>query len=141
MKDLELACRIWREEKLNLVVVKKGETLVSSRDRGIYPLFKTVLDKGGSLTGAAVADRIVGSAAAMLCLYAGVASAYAGTASQKALELLKEQGVDVVSDSVVPYILNHDGTDLCPFEKLAQNISNPSQLFSALESFFAGGNR
>lgn len=141
MKDLELARRIWQKEKLNLVVVKRGQVLVSSGEKGIYPLFKAILDKGDSLSGAAVADRIVGSAAAMLCLYAGVASVYAGTASEKALDLLKEQGVDIVSENVVPHILNHEGTDLCPFEKLTQSINGPSQLFSALKSFFAEGNQ
>ena len=74
---------------------------------------------GESLRSAAIADKIVGSAAAML----------------------KEQGVNITTKNLVPRILNRDGTDLCPFEKLAQGASSPSRLFSALESFFTEHNQ
>jgi hypothetical protein len=74
----------------------------------------------------------------MLCLYARITSVYAGIASQGALDMLKEQGVTISSKSTVPYISNYDGTDLCPFEKLARNSENPAQLFSNLKSMFGG---
>jgi hypothetical protein len=96
---------------------------------------------GKSLHNAAVADRIVGLAVAMLCLYARIASVYAGIASQGALDMLKKKGVTVSSQSVVPYISNYDGTDLCPFEKLAGNCQRPSQLLAALQSLFAEGDQ
>jgi len=96
---------------------------------------------GTSLHNAAMADRIVGSAVAMLCLYARITSVYAGIASQGALDMLKGQGVTVSSRTGVPYISNYDGTDLCPFDKLAGSCQRPSQLFAALQSLFAEGDR
>jgi hypothetical protein len=74
----------------------------------------------------------------MLCLYTRIASVYAGIASQGALDMLKGQGVIVNSESTVPYISNYDGTDLCPFERMAGNSENPAQLFSTLKSTFGG---
>lgn len=100
-------------------------------------MFKAIRDKGDSLSGAALADKIVGRAIAMLCLYARLASVYADMASQGALDLLKEQGIDVTSKRIVPNILNYDGTDFCPFEKLAQSTTSPSQLFLTLGSLFS----
>jgi len=76
----------------------------------------------------------------MLCLHAGITSVYAGIASQGAIDMLKGQGVTIGSKSIVPYIYNYDGTDLCPFEKIARNSENPAQLFSNLKSMFGGHN-
>jgi len=138
MEDIELARSLLEEEKWNLVIAKEGQVLFSSRERGVAPFFQAVQSMGKSLHNAAMADRIVGSAVAMLCLHARITSVYAGIASQGALDMLKGQGVTVSSKSTVPYISNYDGTDLCPFEKLARNSENPAQLFSNLKSMFGG---
>jgi hypothetical protein len=62
---------------------------------------------------------------------------YADIASQGAIDMLKGQGVIISSKSTVPYISNYDGTDLCPFEKLAKSCQGPSRLFAALQLLFA----
>ncbi len=139
MEDVELARCLLENDKPNLVVVKEGQILYSSNEKGLRPFFQAVLDGEGALCNAAVADRIVGSAVAMLCLHAGIASVYAGIVSMEALAMLKGHGVTITGENVVPYIFNYDGTDLCRFEKLAQECRQPSDLFSALQSLFAGG--
>ena len=113
----------------------------SSRERGVAPFFQAVQSMGTSLHNATMADRIVGSAVAMLCLQAQITSVYGGIASQGALDMLRGQGVTINSKSTVPYISNYDGTDLCPFEKLAGSCQGPSQLFAALQSLFAEGDQ
>jgi hypothetical protein len=141
MEDIDLAGSLLEEDKWNLVMVKGGRVLFSSRERGIAPFFQAVRSMGQSLHNAAVADRIVGSAVAMLCLQARITSVYAGIASQGALDMLKGQGVTISTKSTVSYISNYDGTDLCPFEKLAGSCQGPSQLFAALQSLFAEGDQ
>jgi hypothetical protein len=141
MGDIELARSLLEEGKWNLVIVKGGQVLCSSRERGVAPFFQAVQSMGKSLHNAAVADRIVGLAVAMLCLHARIASVYAGIASQGALDMLKKKGVTVSSKSAVPYISNYDGTDLCPFEKLAGSCQRPSQLLAALQSLFGKGDQ
>ena len=138
MEDIELARSLLEEEQWNLVIVKAGRVLSSSKERGVAPFFQAVQSVGEGLHNAAVADRIVGSAVAMLCLHARITSVYAGIASQEALDMLKRQGVTISSKSIVPYISNYDGTDLCPFEKMAMNSKEPAQLFSDLKSVFEG---
>jgi hypothetical protein len=139
MEDIELARALLQKEKLNLVIAKEGEVLLSSKEGGLHPFFQAIMRLGDGLHGAAIADKIVGSAAAMLCLYAQIASVYADIASTGALAMLREKGVTITSKNEVPHIFNYDGTDLCPFEKIALSASNPPQLFSALGSFFAEG--
>lgn len=141
MEDIELARSLLEEENSNLIIVKGGRVLFSSKESGVAPLFRAVQSMGKSLYTAALADRIVGSAVAMLCLHARITSVHAGVASQGALDMLKGQGVTVSSKNAVPYISNYDGTDLCPFEKLAGSCQGPSQLFAALQSLFAKGDQ
>jgi hypothetical protein len=141
MEDIDVARSLLEEQKWNLVIVKRGQVLFTSGERGVAPFFQAVKSKKKSLHNAAVADRIVGSAVAMLCLHARIASVYAGIASQGALDMLRKSGVTVNSENTVPYISNYDGTDLCPFEKLAGSCRKPSQLFAALQSLFAEGNQ
>lgn len=137
MRDVELARRLLEEEELSLVITRQGQLIYSSPEKGVRPLFQAILDMGDSLDNAAVADRVVGSPVAMLCLYAGISSVYAVVASEGAVMMLHKQGVDVTAKEVIPDILNSDRTDLCPFEKLAQSVTSPSQLFSALKSLFS----
>jgi len=139
-EDIDLARSLLEKEKWNIVIVKGGQVLFSSRERGVAPLFQAVQNIEKSLHNAAVADHIVGLAVAMLCLHARIAAVYAGIASQGALDMLKRQGVTVISKNAVPYIANYDGTDLCPFEKLAKNSKDPAHLFSTLETMFGGVN-
>ena len=141
MEDIELARSLLEEEQLNLVIVKGGQVLFSSSDRGVAPFFQAVQSMEEHLHNAAVADRVVGLAVAMLCLHARIASVYAGIVSQGALDMLRGQGMTLTSENVVPHIFNYDGTDLCPFEKLARNCSEPSQLFAALQAVFAEGDQ
>ncbi len=141
MEDIELARSLLQQDNCNLVIVKNGQILFSSGERGIKPFYQAVQSLGDRLHHASLADRIVGSAIAMLCLHVQIDSVYAVIASQAALDMLKKKGVAIKAQNTVPNISNHDGTDLCPFEKLARSCRNPSQLLKALESLFEEGAR
>ena len=141
MEDIDLARSLLEEDKWNLVIVKKGRVLFGSRERGIAPFFQAVQSIGKGLHNAAAADRIVGLAVAMLCLHARITSVYAAIVSQGAFDMLKKNGVAVDSTNTVTHVSNYDGTDLCPFERMAGSCRKPSQLLAALESLFAKGDQ
>jgi hypothetical protein len=141
MEDIELARSLLEGKKWNLIIVKGGQVLFSSGERGIAPFFQAIQSMGKNLHNAAVADRIMGSAVAMLCLHVRIGAVYASIASQGAIDMLRKQGVTVSSKNIVPHISNYDGTDLCPFEKMAKSCRKPSQLWALLQSLFAEGDR
>ena len=138
-ENIGLARSLLEKGKWNLIIVKNGQVLFRSRERGIAPLFQAVQSIGKSLHDAAMADRILGLAVAMLCVHAHIASVYADVASNAALDMLQKNGVVVEARDTVSHISNADGTDLCPFEKLAGSCRKPSQLMAALQSLFAEG--
>ncbi len=141
MEDIGLARSLMEEENLKLVIVKGGHVLFSSHESGVAPLFHAIQSMGKSLYNAALADRIVGSAVAMLCLHARITAVYAGVASQGALDMLRRQGVTINTKNTVPHISNYDGTDLCPFEKMAAGCQKSSELLAALQSIFTEGDQ
>jgi len=139
MEDIDVARSLLEEERWNIVIAKKGQVLFRSRERGIAPFFHAVQSIGKGLHNAAMADRIVGLAVAMLCVHAQIGSMYADVASDAALGMLQKKGVVVHAGNTVSHISNADGTDLCPFEKLAMSCQKPSQLMAALESLLSKG--
>ena len=86
-----------------------------------------------------VRDKIVGKAAANLCCYAGIKELHAVLISKPGLEILRSTLITVSATQVVSHILNHNGTDLCPFEKLMRDDLHPDQAFASMKSFFKVG--
>jgi len=140
-EDTDLARSLLEKGRWNLIIVKKGQVLFRSRERGIAPFSEAVQSIGESLHNAAMADRIVGLAVAMLCVHTHIASVYADVASNAALDMLQKNGIIVDARETVSHISNADGTDLCPFEKLAGSCQKPSQLMAALQSLLAKGDQ
>ncbi|MGE5588264.1 MAG: DUF1893 domain-containing protein [Clostridia bacterium] len=134
--DIETARHMILEEGLGLVAVKHGNVVVSSREHGVRPLVDAVLGTGESLRGAVIGDRVVGRASAMLCIYCGVRAVYTPLASEAALGEFAAAGIPVAADGTAPTILNRDGTDRCPFEKMTDGLSSPAEVVDTLRAFF-----
>ena len=82
---------------------------------------------------AIVADKVVGAAAAQLFAYGQVANVCTFVASESAISVLKSAGISLHTVSVVPQILDRQGVDLCPMERLALSLSNGEALFLELK--------
>lgn len=112
--DLKIAADLLGAESNSLVVVRDGRMLFSSRLPGIQPLLDAL--DSNVLPGSAVADKVVGRAAAMIVTQGGVTSVHTPVMSQGAVEVLTDNGVLYCADTIVPGILNRDGTGPCPME-------------------------
>jgi hypothetical protein len=133
--DSELAKQRLTSNGLSLSVVKNGRILFESKDHGVQSMIEAVQRCGSAMYGGSVADRIIGKAAALLCLYSKIAAICAGTMSENAAELLTENQIPYRYDMLVPRILNRSGCDICPFEKAVLKIADPKVAFEILKSF------
>ena len=133
-QDLELAKLRLIEEDLSLVIVKKGKVLFETQKQGITGFLEAIERLDKNLIAASAADKIVGVAAAMLCVYAGVASVFALTISEEGVRVLRDNNIAYRFEKTVPNILNRDKKDVCPFEKLAMTIGNPEEAYVKLKS-------
>ncbi len=137
MTDLELARQALPGHTLALC--KNGEVLCSDL-RGLAPMVR-LLREGRDLTGYSAADRVVGRAAALLFLKAGIRELYADTLSEGAAALLTAHGLPFSCCVRTERILNRAQTDLCPMEQAVVGTDDPAlgwaQILQRLEELQA----
>lgn len=137
MTDIHIAKDLLLKEAYSLVVVKDGQVLATSRERGLKPILSILSESKDKLKGAVVADKIVGKAAALLSIYGGITEAYAQTLSDCAKTTYHKYDIKIESSRVVPYIINREGSDKCPMEKLVENIENPEEAYKVILSYIS----
>ncbi len=103
-----------------------------SEKKGIAPMIDWLEEDREFLRGASVADKVVGRAAAMLMVYAGVAEVYASVVSNGALALLTEKGIACRYSNTTLAISNRRGDGICPMEKTVAPIKDPEKAYEAL---------
>ena len=131
MSDLVRAKQMLAEQSSITCVVCGGEVLYVSEKRGIAPMMD-FLDAGYHMKGFSAADRIVGRAAAMLFMMAGVRCVYAEVMSEGAFSLLRANGIDASYGTLTPYIINRKGDGQCPMEDAVRDIHDPAQARAAI---------
>ncbi len=94
-----------------------GNPLFRSTEKGIAPLLTYLQEFSPHPEGVTVFDRVVGNAAALLLKKAFGKKVYSLMGSELAAETLKRLGIAYSFLTVVPYISNQAGDDMCPFEK------------------------
>jgi hypothetical protein len=132
---METAKRQLLEKGFSLVIAKDGKIVFETRQSGVSGFLSAIEELGReSLHGASVADRIVGRAAALLCVYCGVKAVYAVVLSDGGERVLKENSVSLEFESLVPSILNRQRTETCPFEKIVSTVSDGEEAYEKLKS-------
>lgn len=117
----------------SVVIARNGRVTAQETGRGVEPLLKLYHEHmlgGGTL----VFDRVIGRAAAAICIAGGATRVRAFMMSYEAERLLKSHGVACTADKMVEKILNRDLSDGCPLEKKVNGMDNPLQMVEALEA-------
>lgn len=110
------------EELINILhtgnhsLVVGGEAIHTYDGRGVSDLFRLSHDSPSPLRGSLIADKVVGKGAAALMAWAGVGKVYADVISRPALDLLQDNAIPTTYTKLVPHIINHAGTGMCPLE-------------------------
>lgn len=137
MKDIELAKSILLEENQSLVLVKDGEVLYKSKDRGIKPMLTITNELKEKASGSSLADKVIGKGAALLCVNLNIKHVYGDLMSQAGIDMLKKNHIKYEFKQHCEYIKNREGTDYCPIEKLSMDVEEPKELLEKIKVFFA----
>ena len=113
-----------------LVLVSDDRQLISDK-RGISPIINFI-QSGEDLHGYSAADVVVGKAAALMFVKAGIKEVFAKTLSLNAKAVLEENGIPCAYETLTERIINHDGTDTCPMEKALIGTSDPDEAYEIL---------
>lgn len=121
-------------------LVEKGEaSCVAARDgvivgkasgKGLKPILE-LLDRR-ALAHALVVDKVVGRAAAAVCIVGKAKKVHAVLMGADALALLKAHGVEASAEKTVPKILNRDLSGGCPMERKVEGVDDPSEMVNIL---------
>lgn len=131
MTDIERANELLTG-KANCVLVKDDITYISEK-KGIAPMLD-FLGAGVPLEGFSAADRIVGKAAAMLFVRAGVKSVYGEVMSRSGAEYLENHGVACSWGEPAEVIINREGSGMCPMEQTVLEMNDYHGAFCALSA-------
>lgn len=134
MSDIEKAKKLLSGGNFTCVLCK-GDTSYTSTGKGVSPML-TFLENGTELRGFSAADKIVGKAAAMLFVCAGVAEVFAEIMSESARDYLKARGIACSYEILTEKIINRKGDGLCPMELAVMDIDDERLGFSAIKNRF-----
>lgn len=136
MKDLELAKKILYEEDQSLVVVKNGQVIYKSKDRGIKPMLTLTNEFKEQAYASSIADKVIGKGAALLCANLKVKQVYGDLMSEAGIDILEKNGIKYEFKESCEYIKNREGTGYCPIEKMSMDVEEPRELLEKLKLFF-----
>ena len=120
-------------------VLTDGGAVYTSTDRGVKPLVR-FLESREVPAGLSAADKVVGRATAYLYALLKVKEVYAQVISRPAVEVLREHGIDVTYDKLVPNIINRKGDGICPFEAAVMEIRDADSAYAAIREKMAAMN-
>lgn len=141
--DLSLAARAL-EPDVSLAIAREGDVLLQCQGKGIRPLLELLENRDllPLLHESALADRVLGKAAALLALRGNVKWVYAPVMSAPAEELFRRHGVHVAYKQLPGHILNRQKDGVCPMELEVENLDDPFQaparLRTRLEQLMSG---
>lgn len=120
--------------KSTCIVMRGGVITNETSGRGVKPILYFWENEPEILAGAAVADKIIGKAAAMLLILAGVRYVYGELMSVAGRDYLQNNGVSFEYGRCIEVISNREGNGICPLEKSVMDIDNPHDAYRALKT-------
>lgn len=99
--------------------------------RGISPMLR-LLGENRDLRGYAAADSIVGKAAAMLFVKAGIAAVYSEVMSEAGRAYLEAHGIPCAFGTQTKSVINRKGDGICPMEQAVAELDDAEAGYAAL---------
>jgi hypothetical protein len=133
-ENAKKATAILKAENLSFVAIKEDDVITSDK-KGVAPIMELIAKDSSILSGATVADKVIGGAAAFLLAKCGVSYIYGEIMSDKAVSVLNQYRIPYSYGSLVPYIKNRRGDGLCPMEQLCLDVTTPDEAFEKIKEF------
>lgn len=116
-------------------VIKNNDRVKTFTNRGVKDLYDLINSDKSFLDGALVADKVIGKGAAMLMALGNVKEVSTNLISEQALKVLNNFNIKVVSNKIVPFIINRTGDGCCPLEIKLKDVECPDKAFVIIDDF------
>jgi len=127
-----LLCEIMRlvRDGASVVAARDGVIAAQETGKGVLPIMS--LFEKRALARAVVVDKVVGLAAASVCVVGKARRVHALIMSEDAMALLKASGIEASAEEVVPQILDRGMAGRCPMEQAVDGRTTPEEMVAAL---------
>lgn len=129
-RDLVAEMKVVLDSGFSVVTARDGVIIDRCEGRGIAPLMK--LMDANRIGGTIVYDRIIGRAAAAICVVGKVRKVYASVMSDGAKALLEANGIPAFAETMTSQIINREKSGPCPMEKAVKDLDNPENMVKTL---------
>ena len=111
-------------------LAKEGVITCRETGSGIKPVLD--LYEQNALKDAIVVDKIIGRAAASICVAGGAKKVVGLVMSEGAKAFLNAHGIPASAEKLVPIIINRKGDGQCPMEMKVKDLTNPKEMVEKL---------
>ena len=113
-------------------LVKDGIIVATEDGSGIKPLLRLLDEKSALLKDAWVVAKVIGRAAAAICIMGGAKRVDALIMADDAAALLASHGIIAGARKRVERIRNRENTDFCPMELASEGLLEPADIVEAV---------
>ena len=134
---IDRAIEILEKGECSVVVITSSNKVITGKGTSVRPLFEIIKKNNEELSGGAVADKVIGKAAACLLCRAKVSRVFGFLMSEPALDLLNRYNISASYGKLVKVIMNRYGTDMCPMEKTVADVEDINECFEKIKEFIS----
>ena len=124
----------------NLRVYEGSKLIFASEKDRLLPLAEYIDKFASKHRGVVIFDKIMGRAAALLCIKANCLEVYSPLGSQLAIEALEQHGIRHHLSRIVPCIQKPNSEDMCPMEALSIG-KEPEEFYERIKNLMAENRR
>jgi hypothetical protein len=118
------------------LVVRHGEEVKTYNKKGVRDLWALLWSAPAFLRHSALADKVIGKAAAGIIAEAGVSEVYADVMSRLALPLLDLAGIRYTFGALVERIVIPEGDKRCHLERIVADAATSREVVEKLGKHF-----
>ena len=133
MKPLE----VFKNSSYSCVMSNNNSIVCALSGIGVKPLISTYTNYPNMMSGAVIADKVIGKAAAMIAVAGGAAYVYGEVMSESGFEYLTKHNISASYGTLVPGILNRTKDGSCPIEASVIDISDSDEGIKAIRATIA----
>lgn len=119
----------------SLVIKTSSGEIFTFDGRGVKDMYNIYMNSPQLLSGATIADKVIGTGVAILMALGSVKEYYTNVISKDAFDILQQKGIPGRYGELVAQIKNRDGSGRCPLESHLDGFINTDEALSRITEF------
>ena len=132
MTKLEEVKEILHQKNASLVVAYENGEIKEYYQNQIKDIKDILKENKNALSGAVIADKVIGKVAGSILVVAGVKEIYTDVISKYAVSILEENNIKYEYKEKVEYIVNQTKTGMCPMENKYKDEKDIKKIYNEI---------